>query len=100
MAKHDKLRVQAEDERDVDEHRRLKAPVVYEIIRQEGVEELDRPLRSLWWSGFAAGLAISTSVYAEAFLHALLPDTEHEAQNTTTIKAHFVLMQNFAILIP
>ena len=76
MAKHDKLRVQAEDERDVDEHRRLKAPVVYEIIRQEGVEELDRPLRSLWWSGFAAGLAISTSVYAEAFLHALLPDTE------------------------
>lgn len=65
----------AEDQEEVHEHLRLKSPVVYEIIRQEGVEELDRPIRSLWWSGFAAGLAISTSVYTEAFLHAHLPAT-------------------------
>jgi hypothetical protein len=33
----------------VDERRSIRAPVVYEIIRQEGVEELERPLVSLWW---------------------------------------------------
>lgn len=74
MAKQEKRRVDREDQQDVDENLRLKAPVVYEIIRLEGIEELTRPLRSLWWSGFAAGLAISTSVYCEGFLHALLPD--------------------------
>ena len=60
---------------DVQEHQRLAAPVVYEIIRQQGVEELERPKSSLWWSGVAAGIAISTSVYCEAFLHSHLPDT-------------------------
>ncbi|HSN73245.1 MAG TPA: formate/nitrite transporter family protein [Steroidobacteraceae bacterium] len=74
-----KSRVGAEDREDVHEHMRLKAPVVYEVVRQGGVEELARPLRSLAWSGFAAGLAISTSVYAEAFLHAHLPDTQWRA---------------------
>ena len=63
-----------EEQSDVEEHRRLAAPVVYEIIRQEGVEELERPTSSLWWSGVAAGVAISTSVYCEAFIHSHLPD--------------------------
>ncbi len=63
------------DRHDVEDHQRLRAPVVYEIIRQEGAEELERPAASLWWSGIAAGLAISTSVYCEAFIHNHLPDT-------------------------
>lgn len=66
----------ADDQNDVDEHQRLAAPIVYETIRQQGVEELERPPASLWWSGVAASIAISTSVYCEAFMHSHLPDTE------------------------
>jgi formate-nitrite transporter family protein len=60
---------------EVDELRRARAPVHYEVIRQEGEVELERPVASLWWSGIAAGLAISASVFSEGFLHAHLPDT-------------------------
>ncbi|WP_244496342.1 formate/nitrite transporter family protein [Aureimonas ureilytica] len=50
------------------------AKVVHEVVRLRGEEELDRPLRSLLLSGFAAGVAISASVLTEAFLHQRLPD--------------------------
>jgi formate/nitrite transporter FocA (FNT family) len=49
------------------------AKVVHEVIRLQGDEELDRPLASLIFSGLAAGVAISASFLAEAFLHARLP---------------------------
>ena len=68
--------IDSEEHEDVEEHRGLGAKVVYEIIRREGVEELRRPMTSLWWSGVAAGLAISTSVFCEAFIHQHLPDAE------------------------
>ncbi|MDO6414177.1 formate/nitrite transporter family protein [Sphingomonas sp. BIUV-7] len=48
--------------------------VVHEVIRLQGDEELGRPLPSLLFSGFAAGVAISASILAEAFLHSRLPD--------------------------
>ena len=64
------------DQDEADEYKSPRAPVIYEIIRQEGIEELRRPAISLWWSGVAAGIAISTSVYCEAFIHSHLPDTE------------------------
>lgn len=48
------------------EHGRLSSLTVYSIILREGQEELERPVTSLWWSGVAAGLGISTSVVAEA----------------------------------
>jgi formate-nitrite transporter family protein len=67
---------EVEDQAEVDEHRSLRAPVLYEIIRQEGVEELSRPATSLWWSGVAAGIAISTSVYCEGFIRSHLPDAD------------------------
>jgi formate/nitrite transporter FocA (FNT family) len=51
------------------------APIIYEVITQEGNEELSRSLRSLFWSGVAAGLLISVSIYAEATLRSMLPDT-------------------------
>lgn len=54
-------------------HRSL---AVYELIRQHGVEEMERPLTSLFWSGLAGGLAVSMSLYAKAFLHDGLPDAE------------------------
>ena len=53
---------------------RLKSRVVYEIIRQEGNSELKRPQSSIWWSGTAAGLAISISLAMEAMIRVHLPD--------------------------
>jgi formate/nitrite transporter FocA (FNT family) len=53
----------------------LRAPVVYEIVRQEGADELARPKTSLFWSGSAAGLSISFSLLAQATLYSHLPDT-------------------------
>ena len=50
------------------------AKVVHEVIRLQGDEELDRPLASLMFSGFAAGVAISASLLTEASLQARLPD--------------------------
>lgn len=51
-----------------------KAPMIYEAIRLEGEHELSRPFSALWWSGVAAGLAISLSVLGKGFLTAALPD--------------------------
>jgi formate/nitrite transporter FocA (FNT family) len=55
---------------------RLQSTVVYDAIRHEGQEELRRPLTSLWWSGVAAGLGISTSIVAQGVLHEHLPDAQ------------------------
>ena len=56
----------------VDDSLKLSAPAVYSVIRREGEEELARPTKSLWWSGIAAGIGISTSVLAEGVLSAEL----------------------------
>lgn len=68
-------RLEPEEERDVVEGGRLAAHLVYEIIRRDGVKELERPSSSLIWSGLAAGIVISFSVIAEALLRVHLPDT-------------------------
>ena len=51
-----------------------RTPVIYEVVRRQGEEELERPAFSLWWSGFAAGLSISFSLFAQAVLEISLPD--------------------------
>lgn len=61
-----------EKKADAKEHQRLSAITVFETIRLEGEEELNRPVISLWWSGIAAGLALSTSLLAEAILYRVL----------------------------
>jgi len=53
---------------------RLRAAIIYEIVRAEGVRELARPTASLFWSGFAAGLSIAFSLVAEGVLYAYLPE--------------------------
>ena len=35
---------------DIENRSRLRAPIIYEIVREEGDEEMDRPVASLWWS--------------------------------------------------
>jgi len=66
--------VSAEEEEEIQEYGKLRPVAIYEVVRREGVEELGRPWRSLWWSGLAAGLSISLSLTAQGTLHALLPD--------------------------
>lgn len=59
----------------IDRSSRLSAPIIYEVLRREGEQEMERPLSSLWWSGVAAGLSLSLSLLAQAVLQAHLPDT-------------------------
>jgi formate/nitrite transporter FocA (FNT family) len=58
----------------VRESSRLSARMIYEILRREGEEEMNRPAISLLWSGVAAGLSISFSLIAEGILQSHLPD--------------------------
>lgn len=61
---------------DVEEMSMPRTPVIYEVVRRLGEEELQRPTTSLWWSGVAAGLSISFSLLAQAVLLTHLPDTD------------------------
>ncbi|WP_419827134.1 formate/nitrite transporter family protein [Sphingomonas sp.] len=63
-----------EDVESVAERSAGSAKVVHEVIRLQGDEELGRPFASLLFSGLAAGVAISTSMLAQAFLAVRLPD--------------------------
>src|SRR5690349_7828835 len=51
-----------------------RTPVIYEVVRRLGEEEMARPATSLWWSGVAAGLSISFSLLAQAIIQTHLPD--------------------------
>ncbi|MDO8878067.1 MAG: formate/nitrite transporter family protein, partial [Pseudolabrys sp.] len=61
---------------DVEEMSMPRTPVIYEVVRRLGDDEMERPATSLWWSGVAAGLSISFSLLAQAILLTHLPDTE------------------------
>lgn len=64
----------ASELKEVDHRMKLRPLAVYEIVRQEGEDELTRSNRSLLWSGLAAGLSIGFSVWTQAALRAYLPD--------------------------
>ena len=66
--------VSPREARDIENRARLRARVIYEIVRVEGEEEMKRPAMSLLWSGLAAGLSISFSLLAMAILRHHLPD--------------------------
>ena len=59
---------------DDDDLKAADAKDLHRTIREEGEEELRRPTMSLFWSGLAAGIAISVSLLSEAALHVTLPD--------------------------
>lgn len=63
-----------EEVRTVEEMSTPRTPVIYEVVRRLGEEEMARPATSLWWSGIAAGLSISFSLLAQAILETHLPD--------------------------
>ncbi len=66
--------ISRQEAKEIGHRRRLRAAVVYEIIRVEGEGELARGFPALWWSGVAAGLSIGLSVISQALLAAHLPD--------------------------
>ncbi|SDG54904.1 formate/nitrite transporter family protein [Roseospirillum parvum] len=72
----EKAQANQDEDQQVEEYSKAPSSVIYEAIRREGEHELSRSTSALWWSGVAAGLAISTSVLAEGFLAAILPHAE------------------------
>ncbi len=80
MAKNEKDGPQAHEDskrgeaKKISEARRLRAAIVYEVIRIEGEGELARSASALWWSGLAAGLSIGLSVLSQALLATHLPE--------------------------
>lgn len=62
------------EKKQVEERLAIGAHVVYETIRREGEEELNRPAAALAWSALAAGLSMGFSFIAEGLLMARLPD--------------------------
>lgn len=72
----DKALAETEEEaRSVSAASPLNARLVFDVIRQRGLDELGRPFKSLFWSGITAGILISFSVLGEAYLRAWLPAT-------------------------
>ncbi|HEY7230128.1 MAG TPA: formate/nitrite transporter family protein, partial [Pseudolabrys sp.] len=66
--------ITGEEIKDVEELATPRTPVIYEVVRRLGEEEMERPLTSLWWSGVAAGLSISFSLLSQAILTTHLPE--------------------------
>src|SRR3954471_17860617 len=60
---------------EIADHSRLRVPQIYQVVRHEVETEMARPVTSLWWSGVAAGLSITFSVFARAVLQHYLPET-------------------------
>jgi formate-nitrite transporter family protein len=56
------------EQKQVEERVAIGPHVVYETIRREGEEELNRTVAALGWSGLAAGLSMGFSFIAEASL--------------------------------
>ncbi len=63
-----------EDKKEIEDASQIPSRVLFEVIRKDGEEELNRPNASLFWSGLAAGIMISLSVLGEAILRTYLPD--------------------------
>jgi formate/nitrite transporter FocA (FNT family) len=67
------------DRKEVDAHKPVSPSVIFEVIRRDGEHELLRAASALWWSGVAAGLAISTAVLAKGVLASILPPADWAA---------------------
>jgi formate/nitrite transporter FocA (FNT family) len=58
----------------IEERSTPRTPVIYDVVRRYGEEEMARPAISLWWSGLAAGLSMSFSLLAMGLLQMHLPE--------------------------
>ncbi|MBT8456355.1 MAG: formate/nitrite transporter family protein [Rhodobacteraceae bacterium] len=62
------------EEEAIEQAGKLAPKLIYEVIRRDGEEEMERPLSALFWSGIAAGILISLSVLGESIFRTYLPD--------------------------
>ena len=62
------------EEKKISEAKSLDAETTYEVVRREGIHELERTTSALAWSGLAAGLSMGFSFLAQGLLQAHLPD--------------------------
>ncbi len=69
-----KTKLSKTESRDVQERMPPRALVVFETVRREGRDELERPVLSLAASGLAAGLSMGFSLGTAGVLRAFLPD--------------------------
>lgn len=67
-------KLDAQENKQVEERKGVSALVVHEAIRRQGDDELARPASALWWSGLAAGLSMGSSFIMEGLLRAYLPN--------------------------
>jgi formate/nitrite transporter FocA (FNT family) len=63
-------------QQDIERRTNPQALILHEAIRQEGDDELERPVTSLLWSGLAAGLSMGFSLAGEGLLKVHLPQAE------------------------
>ena len=66
----------ARDSNDVEDLKAANARDLHRAVSEEGEAEMARPLRSLFFSAFAAGITISASLIAEGALRSRLPETQ------------------------
>lgn len=71
---------------------RLTAHQIHDNVRSAAEEELERPAAALLWSGVAAGLAISFSFFAAAFLASLVDPPLKKAAESVGYPLGFVLV--------
>jgi formate/nitrite transporter FocA (FNT family) len=67
-------KLDAADREEVGQLSAPRSPVIHEVVRLQGEEELQRPHGSLLWSGIAGGITIMASVIAQGSLHHKLPE--------------------------
>lgn len=68
-----------QQEKQIEQVESTPLPVIHEVIRMRGEDELARSNASLAWSGLAAGLSMGFSFIAEALIRARLPHEAHWA---------------------
>jgi formate-nitrite transporter family protein len=59
--------------KDAESRTSVSAAIIHEAIRQDGDEELQRPVSALAWSGLAAGMSMGFSFFAEGLFRTFLP---------------------------
>jgi formate-nitrite transporter family protein len=64
------------ERKQVEEAKTLDAKTAYEVISEEGENELSRSTSALFWSGLAAGLSMGFSFLGEGLLRAHLPEAD------------------------
>ncbi|MEN2749097.1 formate/nitrite transporter family protein [Sphingomonas sp. T9W2] len=68
-----KVALNPKQEEVVDDRRAASALIVHEVVRRQGIEELERPAASLMWSGITAGIAIGLSLLGKAVMDTAVP---------------------------